>query len=213
MNGSGPGLGNSHSTSRLLHLTRATDLVADAGNNRSSLDDMTAQLDYVDAVPVINSYIYPCNLHWVAVARPKNLYIADADYISAVVSRRDMTGAIGHHLPGAPASNSIAVDRVGWSRRRGGAQIVDNMVGFSPHQRVDPVLWSYYVFGADSRTVCRVHVPPHQVFTSKFDFANQDIGTSSNSSPSPSPTSGQLLNFSSISAVANLLRQTLARTA
>jgi len=183
--------------------------VADAGNQRIvRMDDMNGtNWTTLTQSPVINSYIYPLQSPLgVAVDAAGKIYILDAEYYQpAVVRVDDMTGAnwTSIYLGSSSTPNSIAVDSSGMVLvGGGGAQIVDNMVAvLSSSSGLTQYYGPYYVFGV---TLIPVPTPRPSAISfspTTLTFANQDIGTSSNSQPvTITNFGGSPLNFSGISA-------------
>ena len=132
------------------------------------------------------------------------IYVADG-YRPSVVRVDDMTGANwkSTYLGANSTPQSIAVDSSGMVLvGGGGARIVDNMMGvLTSSSALTQYYGPYYVFGATP-----VPLPSPRPSAIKFSpasltFANQDIGTSSNSQPvTITNFAGSPLNFSGISA-------------
>src|SRR6266478_6211403 len=183
--------------------------VVDTGNKQIvRMDDMNGtNWTTLTQSPVINSYIYPLQSPvGVAVDAAGKIYIADAEYYQpAVIRVDDMMGAnwTSIYLGANSTPQNIAVDSSGMVLvGGGGARIVDNMVGvLTSSSALTQYYGPYYVFGATP-----VPLPSPRPSAIKFSpasltFANQDIGTSSNSQPvTITNFGGSLLNFSSISA-------------
>src|SRR6266853_1871906 len=183
--------------------------VMDSGNNRIvRMDDMNGtNWTTLTQSPVINSYIYSLQSPiGVAVDPAGKIYIADAEYYQpAVIRVDDMMGAnwTSIYLGANSTPQNIAVDSSGMVLvGGGGARIVDNMMGvLTSSSALTQYYGPYYVFGATP-----VPLPSPRPSAIKFSpasltFANQDIGTSSNSQPvTITNFGGSLLNFSSISA-------------
>ncbi len=183
--------------------------VADAGNKQIvRMDDMNGtNWTTLTQSPVINSYIYSLQSPiGVAVDAAGKIYIADAEYYQpAVVRVDDMTGAnwTSIYLGANATPNSIAVDSSGMVLvGGGGAQIVDNMVGvLTSSSALTQYYGPYYVFGATPVPLPSPRPSAIRFSPATLTFANQDIGTSSNSQPvTITNFGGSLLNFSSISA-------------
>src|SRR5260370_30299254 len=134
------------------------------------------------------------------------IYIADAEYYQpAVVRVDDMMGAnwTSIYLGANATPNSIAVDSSGMVLvGGGGAQIVDNMVGvLTSSSTLTQYYGPYYVFGATPLSLPSPRPSAIRFSPATLTFANQDIGTSSNSQPvAITNFGGSLLNFSSISS-------------
>src|SRR5229473_5400725 len=183
--------------------------VADAGNKRIvRMDDMNGtNWTTLTQSPVINSYIYSLQSPiGVAVDEAGKIYIADAEYYQpAVIRVDDMTGAnwTSIYLGTSSTPNSIAVDSSGMVLLAGGgAKTVDNMMGvLTLSSALTQAYGPSYVFGA---TPIRLPTPRPSAIgfsPSTLTFANQDIGTSSNSQPvTITNFGGSPLNFSGISA-------------
>src|SRR5216683_1307325 len=182
--------------------------VADAGNGRLvRMDDMNGtNWTTLTQSPVINTYIYSLQSPiGVAVDAAGKIYIADAEYYQpAVVRVDDMTGAnwTSIYLGANATPNSIAVDSSGMVLvGGGGAQIVDNMVGvLTSSSALTQYYGPYYVFGATPVPLPSPRPSAIRFSPATLTFANQDIGTSSNSPATITNFGGSLLNFSSISA-------------
>ena len=182
--------------------------VADAGNKQIvRMDDMNGtNWTTLTQSPVINSYIYSLQSPiGVAVDAAGKIYIADAEYYQpAVVRVDDMTGAnwTSIYLGANATPNSIAVDSSGMVLvGGGGAQIVDNMVGvLTSSSALTQYYGPYYVFGATPVPLPSPRPSAIRFSPATLTFANQDIGTSSNSPVTITNFGGSPLNFSSISA-------------
>jgi sugar lactone lactonase YvrE len=183
--------------------------VADAGNKQIvRMDDMNGtNWTTLTQSPVINSYIYSLQSPiGVAVDAAGKIYIADAEYYQpAVVRVDDMTGAnwTSIYLGANATPQNIAVDSSGMVLvGGGGAQIVDNMVGvLTSSSALTQYYGPYYVFGATPLSLPSPRPSAIKFSPASLTFANQDIGTSSNSQPvTITNFGGSLLNFSSISA-------------
>jgi len=183
--------------------------VADAGNGRLvRMDDMNGtNWTTLTQSPVINTYIYslqsPIGLAVDAVGK---IYIADAEYYQpAVVRVDDMTGAnwTSIYLGANATPHSIAVDPSGMVLvAGGGAQIVDNMAGvLTSSSALTQYYGPYYVFGVTPIPLPSPRPSAIMFSPATLTFANQDIGTSSNSQPvTITNFGGSPLNFSGISA-------------
>src|SRR6266851_1947757 len=182
--------------------------VMDTGNNQLvRMNDMNGtNWTTLTQSPVINSYIYSLQSPiGVAVDAAGKIYIADAEYYQpAVVRVDDMTGAnwTSIYLGANATPNSIAVDSSGMVLvGGGGAQIVDNMVGvLTSSSALTQYYGPYYVFGATPVPLPSPRPSAIRFSPATLTFANQDIGTSSNSPATITNFGGSLLNFSSISA-------------
>ncbi len=183
--------------------------VADGGNKRLvRMDDMNGT-NWVTLTqsPVINSYIYSLQSPiGVAVDAAGKIYIADAEYYQpAVVRVDDMAGAnwTSIYLGANSTANSIAIDSSGMVLvGGGGARIVDNMTGvLSSSSALTQAYGPYYVFGATLVPLPSPRPSAISFSPATLTFANQDIGTSSNSqSVTITNFGGSPLNFSGISA-------------
>jgi hypothetical protein len=156
---------------------------------------------------VINSYIYSLQSPiGVAVDPAGKIYIADAEYYQpAVVRVDDMTGAnwTSIYLGANSTPNSIAIDSSGMVLLGGGgARIVDNMAGvLTSSSALTKYYGPYYVFGATPVPLPSPRPSAISFSPATLTFANQDIGTSSNSQPvTITNFGGSPLNFSGISA-------------
>src|SRR6266481_1630403 len=181
--------------------------VADGGNKRLvRMDDMNGT-NWVTLTqsPVINSYIYSLQSPiGVAVDAAGKIYIADAEYYQpAVIRVDDMMGAnwTSIYLGANSTPQNIAVDwsgmvLVGW----GGARIVDNMMGvLTSSSALTQYYGPYYVFGATPVPLPSPRPSAIRFSPASLTFANQDIGTSSNSQPVTITTiAGSLLIFSRV---------------
>jgi hypothetical protein len=183
--------------------------VADAGNKQIvRMDDMNGtNWTTLTQSPVINTYIYSLQSPvGVAVDAAGKIYIADAEYYQpAVVRVDDMTGAnwTSIYLGASSTPHSIAVDSSGMVLvGGGGAQIVDNMVGvLTSSSALTQYYGPYYVFGATPVPVPSPHPSAISFSPATLTFADQDIGTSSNSQPvTITNFGGSPLTFSGISA-------------
>jgi sugar lactone lactonase YvrE len=181
--------------------------VADGGNRRIvRMDDMNGtNWTTLTQSPVINGYIYSLQSPvGVALDSAGKIYIADAgSYQASVVRVDDMTGAnwTSIYLGANSTPNSIAIDSSGMVLvGGGGAKIVDNMMGvLTSSSALTQYYGPYYVFGA---TLVPVPSPrPSAISFSPYalTFADQDIGTTSNSQAvTISNFGGNPLNFSGI---------------
>ena len=183
--------------------------VADAGNGRLvRMDDMNGtNWTTLTQSPVINTYIYSLQSPiGVAVDAAGKIYIADAEYYQpAVVRVDDMTGAnwTSIYLGANATPHSIAVDPSGMVLvAGGGAQIVDNMAGvLISSSALTQYYGPYYVFGVTPIPLPSPRPSAIMFSPATLTFANQDIGTSSNSQPvTITNFGGSPLNFSGISA-------------
>jgi streptogramin lyase len=183
--------------------------VADSGNKRIvRMDDMNGtNWTTLTQSPVINSYIYSLQSPiGVAVDPAGKIYIADAEYYQpAVIRVDDMMGAnwTSIYLGANSTPQNIAVDSSGMVLvGGGGARTVDNMMGvLTSSSALTQYYGPYYVFGATPVPLPSPRPPAIKFSTANLTFANQDIGTSSNSQPvTITNFGGSLLNFSSISA-------------
>jgi len=183
--------------------------VADAGNGRLvRMDDMNGtNWTTLTQSPVINTYIYSLQSPiGVAVDSAGKIYIADAEYYQpAVVRVDDMTGAnwTSIYLGANATPHSIAVDPSGMVLvAGGGAQIVDNMAGvLISSSALTQYYGPYYVFGVTPIPLPSPRPSAIMFSPATLTFANQDIGTSSNSQPvTITNFGGSPLNFSGISA-------------
>src|SRR5258708_6694363 len=157
--------------------------------------------------PVINTYIYSLQSPiGVAVDAAGRIYIADAEYYQpAVVRVDDMTGASWKslYLGASSTPQSIAVDSSGMVLvGGGGAKIVDNMMGvLTSSSALTQYYGPSYVFGATLIPLPSPRPSAISFSPATLTFANQDIGTSSNSQPvTITNFGGRPLNFSGISA-------------
>src|SRR6267143_533692 len=180
---------------------------ADAGNGRLvRMDDMNGtNWTTLTQSPVINTYIYSLQSPiGVAVDSAGKIYIADAEYYQpAVVRVDDMTGAnwTSIYLGANATPHSIAVDPSGMVLvAGGGAQIVDNMVGvLTSSSALTQYYGPYYVFGATPVPLPSLRPSAIKFSPASLTFADQDIGTTSNSQAvTISNFGGSPLNFSSI---------------
>ena len=184
--------------------------VADTGNQRIvRIDDMTgtnwtvlAQSPPVNGVS--HSFYSPVA---VALDSAGKIYVADdAYYAPAVIRVDDMTGANWTSLyvgaSGGAGLNSISVDSSGIVfTGGGGVNLVDNMAGVLTSSGTIGPLGSYYVFGVTPVPLPSPRPSAISFSPASLTFANQDIGTSSNSQPvTITNFGGSPLNFSSISA-------------
>src|SRR6266436_6422775 len=183
--------------------------VADSGNKRIvRMDDMNGNnWTTLTQSPVINSYIYSLQSPiGVAVDAAGKIYIADAEYYqSAVIRVDDMMGSnwTSIYLGANSTPQNIAVDSSGMVLvGGGGARIVDNMMGvLTSSSSLTQYYGPYYVFGATPLSLPSPRPSAIRFSPASLTFANQDIGTSSNSQPvTITNFGGSLLNFSSISA-------------
>src|SRR5467141_92088 len=183
--------------------------VADSGNGRLvRMDDMNGtNWTTLTQSPVINTYIYSLQSPiGVAVDPAGKIYVADAEYYQpAVIRVDDMTGVnwTSIYLGSTATPHSIAVDSSGMVLvGGGGAQIVDNMMGvLTSSSALTQYYGPYYVFGATPLSLPSPRPSAIMFSPATLTFANQDIGTSSNSQPvTITNFGGSLLNFSSISA-------------
>src|SRR5437879_5906686 len=157
--------------------------------------------------PVINGYIYSLQSPiGVAVDPAGKIYIADAEYYQpAVIRVDDMTGVnwTSIYLGSTATPHSIAVDSSGVVLvGGGGAQIVDNMIGVLASSSALPQYYGpYYVFGATPAPVPSPRPSALSFSPTTLTFADQDIGTTSNSQAvTITNFGGSPLNFSGISA-------------
>src|SRR6266851_3853881 len=182
--------------------------VADTYNRRIvRMDDMNGtNWTTLTQSPVINSYIYSLQSPiGIAVDPAGKIYIADAgSYQPSVVRVDDMTGTnwTSIYLGANATPHSVAVDSSGMVLvGGGGAQIVDNMVGvLTSSSALTQFYGPYYVFGATPVPLPSPRPSAIRFSPATLTFANQDIGTSSNSPATITNFGGSLLNFSSISA-------------
>src|SRR6266436_5587783 len=183
--------------------------VMDTGNNQLvRMDDMNGtNWTVMSQSPVINSYIYSLQSPiGVAVDAAGKIYIADAEYYqSAVIRVDDMMGSnwTSIYLGANSTPQNIAVDSSGMVLvGGGGARIVDNMMGvLTSSSALTQYYGPYYVFGATPLSLPSPRPSAIRFSPASLTFANQDIGTSSNSQPvTITNFGGSLLNFSSISA-------------
>jgi hypothetical protein len=183
--------------------------VADTGNKQIvRMDDMSGtNWTTLTQSPVINSYIYSLQSPvGVAVDAAGRIYIADAEYYQpAVVRVDDMTGAnwTSLYLGASSTPQSIAVDSSGMVLvGGGGAKIVDNMMGvLTSSSALTQYYGPSYVFGATLVPLPSPRPSAISFSPATLTFANQDIGTSSNSQPvTITNFGGRPLNFSGISA-------------
>src|SRR6266481_3348204 len=183
--------------------------VADAGNGRLvRMDDMNGtNWTTLTQSPVINSYIYSLQSPiGVVVDAAGKIYIADAEYYQpALIRVDDMSGAnwTSIYLGANSTPNSIAIDSSGMVLLGGGgARIVDNMTGvFSSSSSLTQAYGPSYVFGATLVPLPSPRPSAISFSPATLTFANQDIGTSSNSQPvTITNFGGSTLNFSGISA-------------
>jgi hypothetical protein len=181
--------------------------VADAGNRRIvRMDDMNGtNWTTLTQSPVINGYIYSLQSPiGIAVDPAGKIYIADAgSYQPSVVRVDDMTGTnwTSIYLGANATPHSIAVDSSGMVLvGGGGAQIVDNMVGvLTSSSALTQFYGPYYVFGATPAPVPSPRPSAISFSPATLTFADQDIGTTSNSQAvTISNFGGSPLNFSSI---------------
>src|SRR5467141_918395 len=183
--------------------------VADAGNGRLvRMDDMNGtNWTTLTQSPVINTYIYSLQSPiGVAVDAAGKIYVADAEYYQpAVVRVDDMTGTnwTSIYLGSTATPHSIAVDSSGMVLvGGGGAQIVDNMMGvLTSSSALTQYYGPYYVFGVTPIPLPSPRPSAIMFSPATLTFANQDIGTSSNSQAvTITNFGGSPLNFSGISA-------------
>src|SRR6266436_5633783 len=183
--------------------------VADSGNKRIvRMDDMNGtNWTTLTQSPVINSYIYSLQSPiGVAVDPAGKIYIADAgSYQPSVVRVDDMTGTnwTSIYLGANATPHSIAVDSSGMVLvGGGGAQIVDNMVVvLTSSSALTQYYGPYYVFGATPAPVPSPRPSALSFSPTTLTFADQDIGTTSNSQAvAITNFGGSPLNFSGISA-------------
>ena len=183
--------------------------VADAGNQRIvRMDDMNGtNWTTLTQSPVIGSYIYPLQSPvGIAVDAAGKIYILDAEYYQpAVIRVDDMTGAnwTSLYLGSNSTPNSIAVDSSGMVLvGGGGAQIVDNLAAvLNSSSALTQYYGPYYVFGATPIPLPSPRPSAISFSPTTLTFANQDIGTSSNSRPVTIMNfGGSLLHFSSVAA-------------
>src|SRR5260370_41576778 len=137
------------------------------------------------------------------------IYIADAgSYQPSVVRVDDMTGTnwTSIYLGANATPHSIAVDSSGMVLvGGGGAQIVDNMVVvLTSSSALTQYYGPYYVFGATPAPVPSPRPSALSFSPTTLTFADQDIGTTSNSQAvTITNFGGSPLNFSGISARAD----------
>jgi sugar lactone lactonase YvrE len=183
--------------------------VADGGNRRIvRMDDMNGtNWTTLTQSPVINGYIYSLQSPvGVALDSAGKIYVADAgSYQASVVRVDDMTGAnwTSIYLGANSTPNGIAIDSSGMVLvGGGGAKIVDNMMGVLTSSSVLTQYYGpYYVFGATLVPVPSPRPSAISFSPATLTFADQDIGTSSNSQPvTITNFGGSPLSFSSISA-------------
>src|SRR5882762_4271847 len=183
--------------------------VADAGNRRIvRMDDMNGtNWTTLTQSPVINGYIYSLQSPiGIAVDPAGKIYIADAgSYQPSVVRVDDMTGTnwTSIYLGANATPHSIAVDSSGMVLvGGGGAQIVDNMVVvLTSSSALTQYYGPYYVFGATPAPVPSPRPSALSFSPTTLTFADQDIGTTSNSQAvTITSFGGSPLNFSGISA-------------
>jgi len=183
--------------------------VADTGNKRIvRMDDMNGtNWTTLTQSPVIGGYIYSLQSPiGVAVDAAGKIYVADAEYYQpAVIRVDDMTGAnwTSIYLGSSATPQSIAVDSSGMVLvGGGGAQIVDNMTGvFTSSSALTQYYGPYYVFGATPVPVPSPRPSALSFSPTTLTFADQDIGTTSNSQAvTITNFGGSPLNFSGISA-------------
>src|SRR6267378_2709032 len=183
--------------------------VADSGNKRIvRMDDMNGtNWTTLTQSPVINSYIYSLQSPiGVAVDPAGKIYVADAEYYQpAVIRVDDMTGVnwTSIYLGSTATPHSIAVDSSGMVLvGGGGAQIVDNMMGvLTSSSALTQYYGPYYVFGATPAPVPSPRPSALSFSPTTLTFADQDIGTTSNSQAvTITSFGGSPLNFSGISA-------------
>jgi streptogramin lyase len=182
--------------------------VADTGNRQIvRMDDMNGtNWTTLTQSPVINSYIYSLQSPiGVAVDPAGKIYIADAEYYQpALIRVDDMTGTNWTSLYlGSATPNSIVVDSSGMVLvGGGGARIVDNMAGvLTSSSALTQAYGPSYVFGATLVPVPSPRPSALSFSPATLTFANQDIGTTSNSqSVTIANFGGSALNFSGISA-------------
>jgi streptogramin lyase len=182
--------------------------VADAGNRRIvRMDDMNGtNWTTLTQSPVINGYIYSLQSPiGIAVDPAGKIYIADAgSYQPSVVRVDDMTGTnwTSLYLGANSTPNSIAVDSSGMVLvGGGGARIVDNMTGaLTSSSALTQAYGPYYVFGATLIALPSPRPSALSFSPATLTFADQDIGTTSNSQAvTISNFGGSPLNFSGIS--------------
>jgi len=183
--------------------------VADSGNGRLvRMDDMNGtNWATLTQSPVINGYIYSLQSPiGVAVDPAGKIYVADAEYYQpAVIRVDDMTGVnwTSIYLGSTATPHSIAVDSSGMVLvGGGGAQIVDNMMGvLTSSSALTQYYGPYYVFGATPALVPSPRPSALSFSPTTLTFADQDIGTTSNSQAvTITNFGGSPLNFSGISA-------------
>src|SRR5467141_3632849 len=182
---------------------------ADSGNKRIvRMDDMNGtNWTTLTQSPVINSYIYSLQSPiGVAVDPAGKIYVADAEYYQpAVIRVDDMTGVnwTSIYLGSTATPHSIAVDSSGMVLvGGGGAQIVDNMMGvLTSSSALTQYYGPYYVFGATPLSLPSPRPSALSFSPTTLTFADQDIGTTSNSQAvTITNFGGSPLNFSGISA-------------
>ena len=182
--------------------------VADTGNQRIvRIDDMNGtNWTVLTQSPPVNgvshSFYSPVA---VALDSAGKIYVADNEYYApAVIRVDDMTGAnwTSLYLSGSSGLNSISVDSSGTVfTGGGGVRLVDNMAGVLTSSGTIGPVGSYYVFGVTPVPVPSPRPSAIGLSPATLTFADQDIGTSSNSQPvTITNFGGSPLNFSSISA-------------
>src|SRR5882762_9697747 len=206
---SGSGVGQFMNLSGISVDSTGRIYVMDTGNKQIvRMDDMNGtNWTTLTQSPVINTYIYSLQSPiGVAVDAAGKIYIADAEYYQpAVVRVDDMTGAnwTSIYLGANATPHSIAVDPSGMVLvAGGGAQIVDNMAGvLISSSALTQYYGPYYVFGVTPIPLPSPRPSAIMFSPATLTFANQDIGTSSNSQPvTITNFGGSPLNFSGISA-------------
>ena len=182
--------------------------VADSGNGRLvRMDDMNGtNWTTLTQSPVIGGYIYSLQSpSGVAVDPAGKIYILNAgSYQPSVVRVDDMTGTnwTSIYLGANATPHSIAVDASGMVLvGGGGAQIVDNMTAvLASSSALTQYYGPYYVFGATPVPVPSPRPSAISFSPATLTFADQDIGTASNSQAvTITNFGGSPLNFSGIS--------------
>jgi sugar lactone lactonase YvrE len=210
MNGMGPGVGQfAQFVAPVAFDATGRIYVADGGNRRIvRMDDMNGT-NWITLTqsPVINGYIYSLQSpSGVAVDPAGKIYILDAgSYQPSVVRVDDMTGTnwTSIYLGANTTPHSIAVDPSGMVLvGGGGAQIVDNMAAvLTSSSALTQFYGPYYVFGATPVPVPSPRPSAISFSPTSLTFADQDIGTTSNSQAvTITNFGGSPLNFSGISA-------------
>jgi len=183
--------------------------VADSGNGRLvRMDDMNGtNWTTLTQSPVIGGYIYSLQSpSGVAVDPAGKIYVLNAgSYQPSVVRVDDMTGTnwTSIYLGTNATPHSIALDASGMVLvGGGGAQIVDNMTAvLASSSALTQYYGPYYVFGATPVPVPSPRPSAISFSPATLTFADQDIGTASNSQAvTITNFGGSPLNFSGISA-------------